>query len=66
MQKKTLVLEKSIPGTVKVKLEFAPSPVPGAIEQGQMPRVYARHALLNKVPWQKANFILAEVELWQK
>ena len=65
LQKKTLELTSSAPDTVKVKLEFAPTPVPGAIEQKEIPKVHSRNALLSQVPWKKANFILAEIELWQ-
>lgn len=61
--KKTLQLSESAPKGAKIKLEFAASDNPGAIEKGAVPQLFAKPLLL-KLPWQKANFMLAEIELW--
>ena len=63
IRKKTLQLSESAPKGAKIKLEFAASDNPGAIEKGAVPQLFAKPLLL-KLPWQKANFMLAEIELW--
>ena len=66
VRQKTLQLDKTVADTLKIKLELAPARIPGAIEKGEMGKIYSRDKNLNKLPWQKANFMLAEVELWKK
>ena len=63
IRKKTLQLSESAHKGAKIKLEFAASDNPGAIEKGAVPQLFAKPLLL-KLPWQKANFMLAEIELW--
>ncbi|MBE6368247.1 MAG: hypothetical protein E7052_10135 [Lentisphaerae bacterium] len=66
VRQKTLQLDKTVADTLKIKLELAPARIPGAIEKGEMGKIYSRDKNLNKLPWQKANFMLVEVELWKK
>ncbi|MBE6380820.1 MAG: hypothetical protein E7047_07810 [Lentisphaerae bacterium] len=65
LKQKTLKLAEYSPDCCKVRLVFAASPRPGAIEQCEVPKVIQRNAHLKTVPWQKVNFIIAEIELWQ-
>lgn len=65
IRQKTLKLDKTVPDTVKIKLELAPARNPGAIVKGEIGKIYKNDQNLNKLPWQKANFMLIEVELWK-
>ncbi len=65
LRQKTLQLTENAPQASFIKLEFAASPIPGAIEKGELSKFYCK-ALLQKLPWQKANFMLSEVELFSK
>ena len=65
LRQKTLQLTENAPQASFIKLEFAASPLPGAIEKGELSKFYCK-ALLQKLPWQKANFMLSEVELFSK
>jgi len=65
VRKKTLQLPREEKNIVKIKLEFAAAAISGAIEQGEIP-IICRNPVLTALPWKRANFMLAEIELFQK